>query len=154
VDSLDTTFYWVATGGDGLLTNSDFESPAEPISDAVMQSLPLDGVVIVSSPQMLATEIVVKCIKMVQTLKGKLLGVVENMAYLTMPDGSRNELFGPSNGAELVAMTGAPLLAQLPIDRDIAMLCDAGHLEDYHSEEFATLASNFIKALAIAGKRA
>jgi hybrid cluster-associated redox disulfide protein len=120
----------------------------------VMQSLPLDGVVIVSSPQMLATEIVVKCIKMVQTLKGKVLGVVENMAYLTMPDGSRNEIFGPSNGAELVAMTGAPLLAQLPIDRDIAMLCDAGHLEDYHSEEFATLATNFIKALAIAGKRA
>src|SRR5207302_7252642 len=77
----------------------------------VMQALPLDGVVIVSSPQMLATEIVIKCIKMVQTLKGKLLGVVENMAYLTMPDGSRNEIFGPSNGAELVALTGAPLLA-------------------------------------------
>ena len=120
----------------------------------VMQSLPLDGVVIVSSPQMLATEIVMKCIKMVQTLKVRLLGIVENMAYLTMPDGSRNELFGPSNGAELVAMTGAPLLAQLPIDRDIAMLCDAGHLEDYHSEEFNTLATNFLKALSIAGKRA
>ncbi|MGZ3601051.1 MAG: P-loop NTPase, partial [Ktedonobacterales bacterium] len=80
----------------------------------VMQSLPLDGVVIVSSPQMLATEIVIKCIKMVQTLKGKVLGVVENMAYLTMPDGSRNEIFGPSNGADLVALTGAPLLAQIP----------------------------------------
>ncbi|MEO7002150.1 MAG: P-loop NTPase [Ktedonobacterales bacterium] len=120
----------------------------------VMQSLPLDGVVIVSSPQMLATEIVVKCIKMVQTLKGKLIGLVENMAYFTMPDGSRNEIFGPSNGAELVAMTGAPLLAQLPIDKDIALLCDAGKLEEYHSEEFDTLAENFIKALKIAGKRA
>ncbi len=119
----------------------------------VMQSLPLDGVVIVSSPQMLATEIVIKCIKMVQTLKGKVLGVVENMAYLTMPDGSRNELFGPSNGAELVALTGAPLLAQIPIDRDIAMLCDAGKIEDYYSEEFDTLAANFVKALKIAGER-
>jgi len=49
---------------------------------------------------MLATEIVIKAIKMVQTMKGKVLGLVENMAYLTMPDGSRNELFGPSNGAE------------------------------------------------------
>jgi hybrid cluster-associated redox disulfide protein len=120
----------------------------------VMQSLPLDGVVIVSSPQMLATEIVMKCIKMVQTLKGKVVGVVENMAYFTMPDGSRNEIFGPSNGAELVAMTGAPLLAQIPIDKDIALLCDAGRIEEYYSEEFDALASNFVTALKFAGKRA
>jgi Mrp family chromosome partitioning ATPase len=119
----------------------------------VMQSLPVDGVIIVSSPQMLATEIVMKCIKMVQTMKGRLIGVVENMAYLTMPDGSRNEIFGPSNGAELVAMTGAPLLAQIPIDRDIALLCDAGKLEEYNSDEFDTLASNFITALRLAGQR-
>src|SRR5215469_11427169 len=119
----------------------------------VMQALPLDGVVIVSSPQMLATEIVIKCIKMVQTLKGKVLGIVENMAYLTMPDGSRDEIFGPSNGAELVSLTGAPLLSQIPIDRDIAMLCDAGKLEDYYSDEFETMASNFVKAIKIAQER-
>ncbi|HZC06164.1 MAG TPA: P-loop NTPase [Ktedonobacterales bacterium] len=119
----------------------------------VMQSLPVDGVVIVSSPQMLATEIVVKCIKMVQTMKGKVIGLVENMAYLTMPDGARNELFGPSNGAELVAMTGAPLLAQLAIDPEIAMLCDAGKLEDYNSDDFDTLASNFTKSLKLAAAR-
>jgi Mrp family chromosome partitioning ATPase len=119
----------------------------------VMQSLPLDGVVIVSSPQMLATEIVIKCIKMVQTLKGKVLGIVENMAYLTMPDGSHDEIFGPSNGAELVSLTGAPLLSQIPIDRDIAMLCDAGKIEDYYSDEFETLAGNFVKAIKIAQER-
>jgi Mrp family chromosome partitioning ATPase len=119
----------------------------------VMQSLPLDGVVIVSSPQMLATEIVMKCIRMVQTLKGKLLGIVENMAYFVMPDGSRNEIFGPSNGADLVEMTRAPLLAQIPIDKDISMLCDAGHIEDYHSEEFNTLAENFVKSLQLAAVR-
>jgi len=119
----------------------------------VMQSLPLDGVIIVSSPQMLATEIVMKCIKMVQTMKGKLIGVVENMAYMTMPDGSRNEVFGPSNGPELVAMTGAPLLAQIPLDRDISLLCDAGKLEEYNSDEFDTLAGNFITALKLAGQR-
>src|SRR5215813_8869610 len=61
----------------------------------VMQSLPLDGVVIVSSPQMLATEIVMKAVKMVKTLKGRILGVVENMSYMEMPDGSRREIFGP-----------------------------------------------------------
>ncbi len=119
----------------------------------VMQSLPVDGVVVVSSPQMLATEIVIKCIKMVQTMKGKVIGLVENMAFLTMPDGSRNEIFGPSNGADLVALTGAPLLAQLPIDPEIAMLCDAGKLEDYNSDDFDTLASNFTKSLKLAAAR-
>jgi len=54
---------------------------------------------------------------------------------------------------KLVAMTGAPLLAQIPIDRDIALLCDAGKLEEYDSEDFDTLAGNFIKALKIAGER-
>ena len=120
----------------------------------VMQSLPVDGVVVVSSPQMLATEIVVKCIKMVQTLKGRILGVVDNMAYFTMPDGSRNEIFGPSNGAELVSMTGAPLLAQLPIDPEIAMLCDAGLLENYNSDSFDALAGNFIKSLKVPAAKA
>lgn len=116
----------------------------------VMQSLPLDGVVIVSSPQMLATNIVKKCIKMVQTLKGKIIGVVENMAYLTQPNGDHMELFGPSQGTDLVVMTGSPLLTQLPIDPEIARLCDAGDIEQYQSDEFATLAANFITAVKIA----
>jgi hypothetical protein len=75
------------------------------------------------------------------------------MAYLTMPDGSRNEIFGPSNGADLVVMTGAPLLAQLPIDPEIALLCDAGKLEEYNSPEFDTLAENFITAFKLSGAR-
>ncbi|HEY7834692.1 MAG TPA: P-loop NTPase [Ktedonobacterales bacterium] len=119
----------------------------------VMQSLPLDGVVIVTSPQMLATEIVMKCIKMVQTLKGKILGVVENMAFMDMPDGKRVEVFGPTNGPELVALTGAPLLAQIPIDPTISMLCDGGKIEEYDSPEFDTLAENFLTAMKLAGIR-
>jgi Mrp family chromosome partitioning ATPase len=119
----------------------------------VMQSLPLEGVIIVSSPQMLATEIVMKAVKMVKTLKGRILGVVENMSYMEMPDGSHKEIFGPSTGNELVYLTGAPLLTQVPIDPDISMLCDAGKLEEYNSEAFDTLATNFIQALKIAGKR-
>ena len=115
----------------------------------VMQSLPLDGVIIVSSPQMLATMIVKKCINMVHTLKGKIVGVVENMSYLTLPNGEQMEPFGHSNGAELVAMTGSPLLAQLPIDPALASLCDSGHVEEYQSEAFQTLASNFVKAIKI-----
>jgi hypothetical protein len=63
------------------------------------------------------------------------------------------EVFGPSNGPELVAMTGSPLLAQIPIDPTISMLCDAGKLEEYDSAEFDTLANNFITAMKIASGR-
>src|SRR5690242_11120293 len=106
----------------------------------VMQALPVDGVVIVSSPQMLATMIVMKCINMVQQLKGVIVGVVENMAYFEAPTGERYEIFGPSNGTDLVSMTGAPLLGQLPIDSALTALCDAGRVEEYYSETYEVLA--------------
>jgi hybrid cluster-associated redox disulfide protein len=115
----------------------------------VLQSLPVDGVVIVSSPQMLATMVVKKCINMVRQLKGIIVGVVENMAYFQTPDGERYEIFGPSNGTELVNMTGAPLLAQLPIDPQLTTLCDAGRVEEYHAEAYDLLAKNFVNTLKI-----
>jgi hybrid cluster-associated redox disulfide protein len=115
----------------------------------VLQSLPVDGVVIVSSPQMLAMMVVKKCINMVRQLKGIIVGVVENMAYFQTPDGERYEIFGPGNGPELVNMTGAPLLAQLPIDPQLTSLCDAGRVEEYHAEAYDLLAQNFINTLKI-----
>lgn len=115
----------------------------------VLQSLPTDGIVIVSSPQMLATMIVMKCINMVKQLKGVIVGVVENMAYFETPKHERYEIFGPSNGTELVAMTGAPLLAQLPIDSQLTELCDAGRVEEYRAEAYDELATNFINTMTI-----
>ncbi len=115
----------------------------------VMQSLPLDGVVIVSSPQMLATMIVMKCIKMVQQLKGEIVGVVENMSYFETPQGDRYEIFGPSNGPELVGMTDAPLLGTLPIDSSLTTLCDSGRVEEYYAESYDELAGNFVNTLKI-----
>jgi len=115
----------------------------------VLQSLPVDGIIIVSSPQMLATMVVKKCINMVRQLKGIIVGVVENMAYFQTPDGERYEVFGPSNGTELVNMTGAPLLAQLPIDPQLTTLCDAGRVEEYQAEAYDLLAKNFVNTLKI-----
>jgi len=115
----------------------------------VMQSLPVDGIIIVSSPQMLATMVVKKCINMVRQLKGIIVGIVENMAYFETPSGERYEIFGPSNGPELINMTGAPLLAQLPIDPNLAALCDAGGIEEYHAETYNTLSANFLNTLKI-----
>jgi hybrid cluster-associated redox disulfide protein len=115
----------------------------------VLQSLPVDGIVIVSSPQMLATMIVKKCISMVQQLKGIIVGVVENMAYFETPSGERYEIFGASNGTDLVALTGAPLLGQLPLDPTLATLCDAGRVEEYYSDPYEHFAENFISTLKI-----
>jgi hybrid cluster-associated redox disulfide protein len=115
----------------------------------VLQSLPVDGVVIVSSPQMLATMVVKKCINMVRQLKGVIVGVVENMSYFETPNGERYEIFGPSNGTELVAMTGAPLLGTLPIDPSLTTLCDAGRVEEYYAEAYEELANNFVSTLKI-----
>lgn len=115
----------------------------------VLQSLPVDGIVIVSSPQMLATMVVMKCINMVRQLKGIIVGVVENMSYFETPNGERYEIFGPSNGTDLVGMTGAPLLAQLPIDSALTALCDAGRVEEYYSDAYEALATNFINTLKV-----
>lgn len=118
-------------------------------SDAPMttiQALPLDGVIIVSSPQGLATMVVSKAVHMAQRLEVPILGMVENMAYIDLPGtGEHFELFGPSQGQRLVAMTGAPLLGQLPIDPEIARLCDAGSIEGYRSPQYQELADNFLK---------
>ncbi len=115
----------------------------------VLQSLPVDGIVIVSSPQMLATMVVMKCINMVHQLKGIIVGVVENMAYFETPNGERYEIFGSSNSTELVGMTGAPLLGNLPIDPVLTTLCDAGRVEEYYAEAYETLATNFVNTLTI-----
>jgi hybrid cluster-associated redox disulfide protein len=115
----------------------------------VLQALPVDGVIIVSSPQMLATTIVMKCVNLVQQLKGIIVGVVENMSYFQAPDGERYEIFGPSHATELVAMTGAPLLGQLPMDSVLTALCDAGRVEEYYAEAYEEMAANFVHTLKI-----
>ena len=115
----------------------------------VLQSLPLDGVVIVSTPQVIATAVVKKCVNMVFQLKGKVLGVVENLAYFIAPGGEYCEIFGPSNEAELLTMAHTPLLGKLPLDPGLAALCDAGRIEEYAAAEHDTLAANFCRVLEI-----
>ena len=110
----------------------------------VMQALPVAGVILVTTPQALATMIVTKAVRLVKQLGGEILGVVENMAYVAMPDGSRNEVFGPSQGLKLVIAANAPLMARIPIDPEIARLADSGGIEQYVSPEFEELIANFM----------
>lgn len=114
----------------------------------VLQALPVSGVVLVSTPQGLATMIVSKAVKLVQQLHAPIIGLVENMSYFADPQtGKRHELFGESKGVRLVVESGAPLLAQLPIDPALTQLCDEGRIEEYQSPDFDVLAANFVKVL-------
>jgi len=114
----------------------------------VMQTLPVNGVIIVSTPQDLASMVVRKAVSMAQKLDKPILGVVENMSYLEIPEtGKRMEIFGKSRGAEVAAAACAPLLARLPIDPKLAALCDAGEVEKYTSETFEAFSKELIKVL-------
>jgi hybrid cluster-associated redox disulfide protein len=114
----------------------------------VLQALPVSGVILVSTPQGLATMIVSKAVKLVQQLNVPIIGLVENMAYFADPEtGKRFDLFGESKGVQLVVESGAPLLAQLPIDPALTQLCDGGRIEQYQSPDYDVLANNFLKVL-------
>jgi len=116
----------------------------------VMQSLPLSGVVIVFTPQDLTAMVVKKAMNMAQQMNIPILGVVENMSYLVSPDtGKRIEIFGSSNGEEMALAAGAPLLEQLPLDPELARLCDEGTIERYSSEGVSNLTQALLQATPV-----
>jgi Mrp family chromosome partitioning ATPase len=116
----------------------------------VMQSLPVDGIVMVTSPQGLAGMVVRKAARMVRQMGGRMLGLIENMSYALCPDGTtRLEVFGPSHAWEMAAEVGVPLLGQLPIDPRIATMCDAGQIEEYAATEFTPMARQVAQAAGL-----
>jgi Mrp family chromosome partitioning ATPase len=121
----------------------------------VLQSLPVSGVVIVFSPQELAAMVVRKAVQMCQQMSIPIIGVVENMSYLVLPDsGKRLEVFGKSRAEDMAKAAQAPLLAQLPIDPELARLCDDGELELYNSALIADLGRAFVEAASTRGRQA
>ena len=114
----------------------------------VMQSLPMSGIVLVSSPQDLAGMVVRKAANMAQQMHTPILGLIENMSYFECPDtGKRYDLFGPSHAEETARRLGVPFLGRLPIDPEIARLCDAGLIEEYAGEVFAPIARDLAVGL-------
>ena len=101
----------------------------------VFQSLPLDGILIVTSPQELVGMIVSKAVEMAKMMDVPVLGLVENMSYALCPDcGKKIPLFGEGLD-EAAAQMGVPVLAKLPLNADIARLCDSGEIERVVCEE-------------------
>ena len=101
----------------------------------VFQSLPVDGIVVVASPQELVSMIVAKAVNMAEMMKVPMLGIVENMSYIVCPDcGKHINVFGNSHVDEVAAKHHLPVLAKCPIDPQLAQLSDAGMIETYGGE--------------------
>ncbi|MFA5309495.1 MAG: Mrp/NBP35 family ATP-binding protein [Dehalococcoidales bacterium] len=116
----------------------------------VMQQLPVSGIIIVFTPQDLTAMVVRKAVKMAKKMDKKIIGVVENMSYLYIPETAKKmEIFGKSRAAEMAQSAGAPLLGQLPIDPELAKLCDEGNIERYDAEEYNTFARKLADVLSI-----
>jgi Mrp family chromosome partitioning ATPase len=106
----------------------------------VLQSLPVSGVIIVTTPQDLTTMVVKKAVKMARIMKKPVIGVIENMSYLYVPELKKKiEIFGKSRGEEIAQVAGAPFLGQIPIDPELAKLCDEGNIERYENEIITSL---------------
>lgn len=114
----------------------------------VLQSLAVDGVVLVTMPQALATMIVRKAANLVHQLKKPVLGVVENMSYFVAPDtGARYDVFGPSYAEKVAELAHAPVLARLPIDPEKARLADEGRIEEIDDAICDVLAERLLGAI-------
>lgn len=102
----------------------------------VFQQLPIDGIVIVTSPQDLVSEVVTKSIKMAKMMNVKILGVVENMAYVKCPHcGEEIPLFGKDNVQDLLKNMNVSLLDRLGIDPALTSLIDEGKIEEYKGND-------------------
>ena len=101
----------------------------------VFQSIPLDGIVIVASPQELVSMVVEKAVKMAEMMNIPIVGLVENMSYLLCPDCGREiPLFGQGRTQAAADAHHLPLLARMPIDPALAQLTDEGRIEDHQSQ--------------------
>ena len=126
----------------------DFPPGTSDAQLTVMMELPVQGLVMVTTPQELASLIVGKAVKMSQDMRVPLLGVVENMSYFVCPEtGTEHEIFGPSHAQKVANRAGVSLLGRLPIQPALAQACDAGRLEEHQMTQADQLARALHTAL-------
>jgi Mrp family chromosome partitioning ATPase len=114
----------------------------------VMQAIPLNGIVLVTSPQDLAGMVVRKAARMAQQLNIPILGIVENMSYAECPEcGNRIDVFGPSHAEDTARSLGVPLLGRIPLDPELALACDSGAVEGHSQGVFAPIADQIVAGL-------
>jgi Mrp family chromosome partitioning ATPase len=134
-------FWGDVVWGDLDVLAVDLPPGTSDASLTVMQSIPLNGVVLVTSPQDLAGMVVRKAAQMAAQLNIPVLGLVENMSYLVCPEcGKEIQVFGPSQAQGTATRLGIPLLGRLPLDPELARLCDSGEVEQYSMGIFGAVA--------------
>ena len=112
----------------------------------VFQTLPVDGVIIVASPQELVSMVVEKAVKMAQMMHIPIVGLVENMSYVSCPDcGKKICLFGEGKTEEAAAKYGLPVLAKMPIDPALAKLVDEGDIESFEGDWLSGVVAEILK---------
>ena len=108
----------------------------------VFQSIPLDGIIVVASPQELVSMIVSKAVKMAEMMNVPILGLVENMSYFKCPDcGKEHKIFGESHIDEIAAQYGTRVLAKVPMDESLARSVDTGTIELFVGDWFENAAN-------------
>ncbi len=113
----------------------------------VFQSIPLAGIVIVTTPQDLVKMVVEKAVNMAKMMNIPVLGLVENMSYLSCPDcGKKIEVFGHSQAERIAAEYGIGAVARMPIDPKISALADVGRIEDYQTDALLSVFEQIEKA--------
>ena len=113
----------------------------------VFQSIPLAGIVIVTTPQDLVKMVVEKAVNMAKMMNIPVLGLVENMSYLSCPDcGKTIEVFGHSQAERIASEYGIKAVARMPIDPKISFLADAGRIEDYETNALSGVFEQIEKA--------
>ena len=113
----------------------------------VFQSIPVNGIIIVTSPQDLVSMIVAKAVNMAKMMNIPIIGIIENYSYFECPDcGRKHYIFGKSNLEAVAEQYDIPILARIPIDPELAKLCDTGKIEslDGKKEEYINKALDAI----------
>ncbi len=144
-----TQFWTDVAWGDVDFMFIDMPPGTGDVPLTVFQSLPVDGIIVVASPQELVSMIVEKAVNMAEMMEIPIIGVVENMSWLACPDcGKKISVFGESGIDEVAKAHGLPVLAKIPIDPAIAAACDKGEIETVKGEWLDGMAARFEGMLA------
>ena len=136
-----TQFWQEVVWGDVDYMFVDMPPGTGDVPLTVFQSLPVDGVIVITSPQDLVSMIVTKAVNMAKMMSIPVLGLVENYSYFQCPDcGAKHAIFGESHLDQVAAELGVPVLARLPIDPALAARFDGGQIESLPDNPLAPLA--------------
>lgn len=145
-----TQFWTDVEWGDLDIMFIDMPPGTGDVPLTVFQSIPLSGIVVVSTPQDLVEMIVGKAVNMAKMMNIPLLGLCENMSYFVCPDcGKAHEIFGPSRAEELKAKFGFPAVARLPLSPETRAMCDGGRIEEADTDPLASVFAEIEKSRTI-----